>query len=73
MNWLAMMIARHGAWSMFRLNPISGVDWAMVVRGESLAMSQKLEAACIQATFDEANLGRWTALANFRKAVSDVR
>lgn len=68
-NFLAAMIAKHGAWSLFRLGWPGGDVVSTMCRGGTLSISQKLYRAAVNATFNEANRGRWFAVAQFRKEV----
>ena len=69
-DFLAIVIAKRGAWALFRLDPNGGTIAGLAMRGASGFDASRVYDAAIRATFDEANLGRWTAIANFRKAVA---
>lgn len=68
-DWVVKVIRTDGAWALFRLDPIGGTVISRLTRGAEIGYARKLEAACLQAIFDQANNSTAVAVRNFRKAM----
>ena len=69
-NYAAKMIAKNGAWSLFRLYFNGGTIINTLGRGSTVGDANRLHFAGVNATHNEANKGRWYAIAQFRKEMN---
>lgn len=68
-DWIVKVIKKEGAWALYRPDPVGGTVIGRIARGAEIGYARKLEAACLQAIFDQASNSLSVTVRNFRKAM----